>query len=139
MAKIDRGTKREDPDTGRKFYDLNKDPVVSPYTGKTYPRSYFDQVTVRSKAVADRREQVDEPEEEVVVVTETVDAEPDAPEIVSLEEAEAEESPDGDEIPDVEDVEDVEDIGEDDADVFLEEDEDEDEDLDFEVDSSDER
>jgi uncharacterized protein (TIGR02300 family) len=138
LAKIDRGTKREDPDTGKKFYDLNKDPIVSPYTGKTYPRSYFDQVAVRSKTVADRREQVDEPEEEEVVV-ETVEAEPDAPEIVSLEEAEAEEGADGDEIPDVEDVEDVEDIGEDDADVFLEEDEDEDEDLDFEVDSSDER
>lgn len=139
MAKIDRGTKREDPDTGKKFYDLNKDPIVSPYTGKSYPRSFFDQVAVRSKTVADRREQVDETEEEESVVTETVDAEPGAPEIVSLEEADAEESGEGDDIPDVEDVEDVEDIGEDDADVFLEEDEDEDEDLDFEVDSSDER
>ena len=139
MAKIDRGPKREDPDPGKKFYDLNKDPIVSPYTGKSYPRSFFDQVAVRSKTVADRREQVDETEEEESVVTETVDAEPGAPEIVSLEEADAEESGEGDDIPDVEDVEDVEDIGEDDADVFLEEDEDEDEDLDFEVDSSDER
>jgi uncharacterized protein (TIGR02300 family) len=135
LAKIDRGTKREDPDTGKKFYDLNKDPIVSPYTGKTYPRSFFDQVAVRSKTVADRREQVDEEEEEVVV-TEAVETEPGSPEIVSLEEAEAEEGAEGDDIPDVEDVED---IGEDDADVFLEEDEDEDEDLDFEVDSSDER
>jgi hypothetical protein len=25
------------PDTGRKFYDLNKDPVISPYTGKVVP------------------------------------------------------------------------------------------------------
>lgn len=138
MAKIDRGTKREDPDTGKKFYDLNKDPIVSPYTGKSYPRSYFDQVSVRSKTVADRREQVEEAEEEEVVA-ETVEVEPGAPEIVSLDEVEAEESAEGDEIPDVEDVEDVEDLGDDDADVFLEEDEDEDENLDFEVDSSDER
>lgn len=36
------GTQRIDPDTGRKFYDLNKDPVVSPYTGKSYPSSYFE-------------------------------------------------------------------------------------------------
>ena len=43
----DRGTKREDPDTGKKFYDLNKDPVVSPYTGKSYPRSYFEQTAVK--------------------------------------------------------------------------------------------
>src|SRR5206468_12776044 len=25
------------PDTGRKFYDLNKTPVISPYTGKVVP------------------------------------------------------------------------------------------------------
>ena len=43
MAKPELGTKRIDPETGRKFYDLNKDPIVSPYTGKTYPRSYFEE------------------------------------------------------------------------------------------------
>ena len=45
MAKSELGTKRIDPETGRKFYDLNKDPIVSPYTGKTYPRSYFESGT----------------------------------------------------------------------------------------------
>ena len=44
MARDNRGTKREDPETGKKFYDLNKDPIVSPYTGKSYPRSYFEQI-----------------------------------------------------------------------------------------------
>ena len=44
MASSERGTKRTDPDTGKKFYDLNMDPIVSPYTGKSYPRSYFEQV-----------------------------------------------------------------------------------------------
>ncbi len=34
MAKSELGTKRIDPETGRKFYDLNKDPIVSPYTGE---------------------------------------------------------------------------------------------------------
>ena len=128
----ERGTKREDPDTGKKFYDLNKDPIVSPYTGKSYPRSYFDQtVLARIKAAP-------EPEEdEEVEIAEVV--EPDAPEIVSLEDADAEEAVEGEEIPDVEGVEDVEDIGEDDADVFLEEDEDEDENLDFDVGGGDER
>ena len=42
MAKPELGTKRICPETGRKFYDLNKDPVVSPYTGQSYPRSYFE-------------------------------------------------------------------------------------------------
>jgi uncharacterized protein (TIGR02300 family) len=133
LAKPDRGTKREDPETGKKFYDLNKDPIVSPYTGKSYPRSFFEQVTARGKSGPERNEE----EEEEVEVEEVVDAA--APEIVSLDEAEAEEAGDEEVIPDVEGVEDVEDIGDDDADVFLEEDEDEDEDLDFDVGSGDER
>jgi uncharacterized protein (TIGR02300 family) len=37
VAKAELGTKRICPDTGRKFYDLNKDPVISPYTGKVVP------------------------------------------------------------------------------------------------------
>jgi uncharacterized protein (TIGR02300 family) len=127
LAVQDRGTKREDPDTGKKFYDLNKDPIVSPYTGKTYPRSYFEQ-TLKGRAAAGRAEEEEEDEEiEVEEVTAAA-----APEIVSLDEGE-------DAIPDVEGVEDVEDIGEDDADVFLEEEDDEEGDLDFDVGSGDER
>ena len=37
MAKAELGTKRVCPTTGRKFYDLNKDPVISPYTGEVVP------------------------------------------------------------------------------------------------------
>ena len=29
------GTKRICPTTGKRFYDLNKDPIISPYTGET--------------------------------------------------------------------------------------------------------
>jgi uncharacterized protein (TIGR02300 family) len=123
LAKLDRGTKREDPETGQKFYDLNRDPIVSPYTGKSYPRSFFETAT-RGRAPQEREEE----EEEEVEVEETTS---EGPEMVSLEDAETEEG--GDDLPEVEDVEDVEDIGEDDSDVFLEEDEDEDDDLDFDV------
>ena len=42
MAKPELGTKRVCPVTGRKFYDLDKDPIVSPYTGQSYPRSLFE-------------------------------------------------------------------------------------------------
>jgi uncharacterized protein (TIGR02300 family) len=138
LAKDNRGTKREDPENGKKFYDLNKDPIVSPYTGKSYPRSYFEQ-NVSSRKSAEREE---EQEEEEVEIEEVVAATPAEPEVISLEDADAEEAGDSDsdeEIPDVEDVEDVEDIGNDDEDAFLEEDEEEDENLDFDVGGGDER
>ncbi len=35
MPKEDWGVKRICPTTGRRFYDLNKTPIVSPYTGET--------------------------------------------------------------------------------------------------------
>lgn len=34
MPKEEWGVKRICPTTGRRFYDLNKDPIVSPYTGE---------------------------------------------------------------------------------------------------------
>ena len=34
MSKDKLGKKRVCPTTGKKFYDLNKDPAVSPYTGE---------------------------------------------------------------------------------------------------------
>ena len=35
MPKEEWGTKRLCPTTGRRFYDLNKDPIISPYSGET--------------------------------------------------------------------------------------------------------
>jgi len=35
MPKEEWGTKRVCPTTGKRFYDLNADPIVSPYTGET--------------------------------------------------------------------------------------------------------
>ena len=83
MAKPDLGTKRVCPDTGRKFYDLNKTPVISPYTGKvvpiaapTPPRARPETVMAKPAAPAAKSESI---------VPETADAE-----FVSLEDAEAE-------------------------------------------------
>ncbi|SMQ85852.1 TIGR02300 family protein [Devosia lucknowensis] len=123
----ERGTKRTDPDTGKKFYDLNMDPIVSPYTGKSYPRSFFEQLTGKASPATARKLDDEDEQEEEDEIEETA-----GPEIVSLEEADAEES--GDEVPDdVEDVEVDEELGEDEDDVFLEEDEDEDDSLGFDV------
>ena len=86
MAKPELGTKRVCPETGRKFYDLSKNPVISPYTGKVVPiivapvRSRPEPAPVTAPAV--RPAPVAEPE---VVAPETADAE-----FVSLDEAEAE-------------------------------------------------
>ena len=127
MASSERGTKRTDPDTGKKFYDLNMDPIVSPYTGKSYPRSYFEQVLASKASPVTARKVDDEDETEEEEEVEDVAA----PEIVSLEDADAEESGD-EEIPDVEDVEVDEELADDEEDVFLEE-EDDDDDLAFDV------
>jgi uncharacterized protein (TIGR02300 family) len=116
VAKPELGTKRIDPETGRKFYDLNKDPIVSPYTGVSYPRSYFDSGAVSSAI-----------EEEEEVEQKELDAEEEGPEIVTLEEADDEAKGGDDEIPDID--EDVEvDLGED-EDTFLEEEEEEEDDV----------
>lgn len=34
MPKEEWGTKRVCPTTGKRFYDLNKNPIISPYTGE---------------------------------------------------------------------------------------------------------
>ena len=114
MAKPELGTKRIDPETGKKFYDLNKDPVVSPYTGKSYPLSFFAESS--AAAVLEKAEEEDVAE---------VDTENTEVELVSLEEADDEASG-AEDIPDLGD-DDV-DIGDDDDDTFLEQDEDEEDD-----------
>ncbi len=114
MAKAELGTKRVCPETGKKFYDLNKDPIVSPYTGKTYPLSYFEET-----AVAVVMEKAQEEDEIAEVDTESTEVE-----LVSLEDADDEVAA-GEDIPDIGD-DDVE--LDDDDDTFLEPDEDEDDD-----------
>jgi len=104
VAKSELGTKRVCPDTGRKFYDLNKSPVISPYTGKVVPIAPAPRARPEPVAVAPVRAPVVEPE---VVAPETADVE-----LVSLEDADAEKQgkkkvvAEGDAVPaDEEDVE----------------------------------
>lgn len=111
VAKPELGTKRTCPVTGKKFYDLNKDPIVSPFTGQTYARTMFEPQVKSAKAP------VEEDEPELVV--------PANVEVVSLDEAEA---PDAEKVVLVEDDIDVVEEAEED-DTFLEEDEEEDDDV----------
>jgi uncharacterized protein (TIGR02300 family) len=83
VAKAELGTKRICPDTGRKFYDLNKDPVISPYTGKVVPvETPISRARPEQQAAAAPRAAV--PAEEVAA------PEPTEAEFVSLEDADAE-------------------------------------------------
>jgi uncharacterized protein (TIGR02300 family) len=116
VAKPELGTKRIDPETGRKFYDLNNDPIVSPYTGKSYPLSYFESTS--AKAIEE--EEVEERE---------ADGDDEAPEVVSLEDADDEAKGGGDDLPDLGDDEDDVDLGDDEEDVFLEDEEEEGDDV----------
>ena len=50
MAKSEFGTKRICPTTGKKFYDLNKNPVISPYTGEVVPIAPVEPPRYRSGA-----------------------------------------------------------------------------------------
>jgi uncharacterized protein (TIGR02300 family) len=81
VAKTELGTKRVCPETGRKFYDLGKTPVISPYTGKVVPII----VPVQSRSRPPEAARPVPAAEVEAVVPETADAE-----FVSLEDAEAE-------------------------------------------------
>lgn len=116
MAKPELGTKRICPETGRKFYDLNKDPIVSPFTGATYPRSYFDST---ARPVVEDDEDIEDKESDI--------EEDDGAEIISLEEADEETK--GHEDIDLGDDEDDVDLGDDDDDTFLDDDEEDDDDV----------
>jgi uncharacterized protein (TIGR02300 family) len=115
VAKSELGTKRVCPDTGRKFYDLNRDPIVSPYTGKSYPLSFFEETKVIAMMEKDEEDEVAE-----------VDTENTEVELVSLEDADDEAAGASEDIPDLGD-DDVE-IDDDEDDTFLQADEDEDDD-----------
>ena len=128
VAKDKLGTKRVCPDTGRKFYDLNKDPVVSPYTGKSYPLTYFLEsasvTKVKKEQAAPEAEGPDEAKDDTKDDDDEELEEDSAVEIVSLEDSEDDDDDDDDEITTSDDVtdDDIPDI----PDVDLDEEEDDD-------------
>ncbi len=58
MPKEEWGTKRVCPTTGKRFYDLNKNPIVSPYTGEvvTLENGKTSRMMVADKADKDQRD-----------------------------------------------------------------------------------
>jgi len=84
VAKSEFGTKRVCPTTGKKFYDLNKKPVISPYTGEVVP-------VVPIAPVAPPRWRSGAARAAPVPTAEAAPERMEAEELVSLEEADAEE------------------------------------------------
>ena len=85
MAKSELGTKRICPTTGKKFYDLNKSPVVSPYTGEVVPIAPIPPPRTRADAAA---------RASAAAAAASAEATPEpleTEELVPLEEADAEE------------------------------------------------
>lgn len=125
MAKADLGTKRICPTTGKKFYDLNKTPVISPYTGEVVPIAPIPPPRTRADAAARAAAA-----SAASIVPEPAESE----ELVSLEEADAEENTGKVKavVPESEDDIEVDDtISDDDDDdsTFIAEDEEDDEDV----------
>lgn len=116
MARPELGTKRVCPTTGRKFYDLNRNPIISPYTGQVVTIAAPLMRTARAEAIAAKPVADEDAELEVL---------PDV-ELVALEEADDDAAAAKVVVED--DIE-VEDEVAADDDTFLEEDEDEDEDV----------
>ena len=58
MAKEEWGTKRICPETGKRFYDLNNNPVISPYTGKAImlDKSSSDKVKSKIKSAENKKD-----------------------------------------------------------------------------------
>jgi uncharacterized protein (TIGR02300 family) len=86
VAKSDLGTKRICPTTGKKFYDLNKNPVISPYTGEVVPIAPISAPRTRADAAA--RANAAATASAAEAMPEPIEAE----ELVPLEEADAEEN-----------------------------------------------
>jgi len=97
MPKEEWGTKRLCPDTGKRFYDLNANPIISPYTGKevaidtsktrTMVADAEDAQTAKMKETTEEEDLVlDDDEEEDVDLGDDVLEDDDDDETVSLDE-----------------------------------------------------
>lgn len=81
MPKEEWGTKRLCPTTGKRFYDLNRDPIVSPYTGEVVnlDTGGKSRVAIAEKAEAENEEELElvEDSEDVLEEEESSDVDID--------------------------------------------------------------
>ncbi|MDQ2089759.1 TIGR02300 family protein [Marimonas arenosa] len=65
MPKEEWGVKRVCPTTGKRFYDLNRDPIVSPYTGEVLAFDTGKRSMIAADAEDAASKKAKEPEEEL--------------------------------------------------------------------------
>ncbi|SLN61327.1 Protein of unknown function (FYDLN_acid) [Aquimixticola soesokkakensis] len=77
MPNEDWGVKRLCPTTGKRFYDMNKNPIVSPYTGEvvTIDQNNKSRVAVAEKKVA--KPEADLEEDDLLIDDDDSDVEVD--------------------------------------------------------------
>ena len=90
MPKKEWGVKRVCPTTGKRFYDLNKDPIVSPYTGEVVELdvSKTRMISADSEDISAKRSNSDDMEDDVVLIDEEEDVDLDLGDDVLEEDAE---------------------------------------------------
>ena len=80
MPKEEWGTKRVCPTTGKRFYDLNADPIVSPYTGEVVELDTGKTRLIaadQEDAVTRKANQAEVSEDDVVLEDDNVDMDMD--------------------------------------------------------------
>ncbi|MDZ4135760.1 MAG: TIGR02300 family protein [Paracoccaceae bacterium] len=105
MPKEEWGTKRICPTTGKRFYDLNKTPIVSPYTGEI-----VDIESARRKmasAIISRPA----PEKDDEVLVDDLDAEDDLLAVAETDDADADDDLLEDDADDTVSLDDLADVG----------------------------
>ncbi|MEM7492068.1 MAG: TIGR02300 family protein [Pseudomonadota bacterium] len=91
MADPELGTKRTCPDTGKNFYDLNKDPIVSPYSGNSFPLSFFEDEKTKPKKEEKPAKEAPESDDDDDIEDEDIENQADADEEAEVGEDEAKE------------------------------------------------
>jgi uncharacterized protein (TIGR02300 family) len=79
MPKEEWGVKRVCPTTGKRFYDLNRDPIVSPYTGETVTvdSGAKTRVLVADKDDVDAKSKTSDDDEDLLLDDDDVDIDED--------------------------------------------------------------
>ncbi|MFZ5963403.1 TIGR02300 family protein [Thalassococcus sp. BH17M4-6] len=87
MPKEEWGVKRVCPTTGKRFYDLNKSPIISPYTGEEVEVDTSKRSMIAADAAdgARSKSKVKETEEDAVVEDDDIDVDLDDDDVLEDE------------------------------------------------------
>ncbi|GJL93705.1 MAG: hypothetical protein DHS20C05_01100 [Hyphococcus sp.] len=130
MTKPDLGVKRDCPECGARFYDLNKEPAHCPKCDHEFvPESLLKPRKTRAEEIGEDKKKVEEEKPEQETSLENADAEKKAPTSKrqpGLDEDDDDEDNEEDDLSDIEDIDIDDDDEEDDSSLLDDDDDDED-------------